>query len=42
EYGGSGAGNLGGVDAVPEPSHNQPASATVHLPALSVIWLRPA
>ncbi len=42
EYGGSGAGNLGGVDAVAEPLHHQPASASLHLPTLSVIWLRPA
>src|SRR5690606_28960020 len=42
EYGGAGGGNLGGVDAVAEPWHNQPASATVHLPALSVIWFKPA
>jgi len=40
-YGGSGAGNLGQVDAVAEPWHGQPASAALHLPALSVIWLAP-
>jgi 1,4-alpha-glucan branching enzyme len=39
DYGGSGAGNLGQVRAVPEPWHGQPASAALHLPALSVIWL---
>jgi 1,4-alpha-glucan branching enzyme len=40
-YGGSGAGNLGEVYAVPDPWHGLPASASLHLPALSVLWLRP-
>jgi 1,4-alpha-glucan branching enzyme len=38
-YGGSGVGNLGGVEAVPKPWHGRPASATLTLPPLGVIWL---
>jgi len=40
-YGGSGVGNLGGVGAVPEPWHGQPASAVMTLPPLGVLWLAP-
>ena len=40
-YGGSGVGNLGAVDARPEPSHGLPASATLRVPPLGVLWLRP-
>ena len=40
-YGGSGVGNLGGVEAVPEPWHGLPASATITLPPLGVLWLTP-
>jgi 1,4-alpha-glucan branching enzyme len=40
-YGGGGAGNLGSVEAVPEPFHGQPASTVLTLPALSVLWLTP-
>jgi 1,4-alpha-glucan branching enzyme len=38
-YGGSGVGNLGGVEAVPEPWHGQPYSAVVSAPPLGTIWL---
>jgi len=38
-YGGTGAGNLGQIIAEPVPSHDQPASARVHLPPLSVVFL---
>jgi 1,4-alpha-glucan branching enzyme len=38
-YGGSGVGNLGGVEAIPKPWHGRPASATLTLPPLSVNWL---
>ena len=38
-YGGSGVGNLGGIEAVPEPWHGLPASATITLPPLGVLWL---
>jgi len=41
EYGGSGVGNLGAVEAVAEPWHSQPASAVVALPPLGVLWLAP-
>jgi 1,4-alpha-glucan branching enzyme len=40
-YGGSGVGNLGGVDAVAEPWHGRPASATITVPPLGVLWLTP-
>jgi 1,4-alpha-glucan branching enzyme len=40
-YGGSGVGNFGGVEAVPEPWHGKPASAVVTLPPLGVLWLTP-
>jgi len=40
-YGGSGVGNLGAVEAVPEPCHGQPASAVLALPPLGVLWLVP-
>jgi 1,4-alpha-glucan branching enzyme len=40
-YGGSGVGNLGVIDAVPEPWHGQPASAVLTLPPLGVLWLAP-
>jgi 1,4-alpha-glucan branching enzyme len=36
-YGGSGLGNLGGVEAVPLPSHGHPYSLTLTLPPLAVI-----
>jgi 1,4-alpha-glucan branching enzyme len=41
-YGGTGVGNLGEVTAEQRPWHDQPFSAAVTLPPLSVIWLRPA
>jgi 1,4-alpha-glucan branching enzyme len=41
-YGGSGAGNLGMVEASDEPWHGQPASAVLTLPPLGVLWLTPA
>ncbi len=40
-YGGSGVGNLGVVTAVDEPCHGLPASATLTLPPLAVLWLTP-
>jgi 1,4-alpha-glucan branching enzyme len=42
DYGGSGVGNLGGVEAVPEPLHGRPFSAAVTLPPLATVWLTPA
>ncbi|MBO0803540.1 MAG: 1,4-alpha-glucan branching protein GlgB [Nocardiopsaceae bacterium] len=38
-YGGSGAGNMGAVTATPKPWHGRPASATLALPPLGVLWL---
>ena len=40
-YGGSGGGNFGAVIAADEAWHGQPASATMYLPALSVMWFVP-
>jgi 1,4-alpha-glucan branching enzyme len=42
EYGGSGVGNLGGVDAEGVPWHGLPASAVLSLPPLGAVWLAPA
>ncbi len=41
-YGGSGVGNLGAVTATDEPWHGRPASATLRVPPLGALWLRPA
>ena len=40
-YGGSGVGNLGGVEAEAIPWHEQPFSATLTLPPLGAVWLVP-
>jgi 1,4-alpha-glucan branching enzyme len=40
-YGGSGVGNMGGVDAETVPWHGQPFSAELTLPPLAVVWLVP-
>ena len=40
-YGGSGVGNLGGVEAEPVPWHDQPFSALVTLPPLGAVWFVP-
>jgi 1,4-alpha-glucan branching enzyme len=40
EYGGSGWGNFGGVDALAEPAHGRPCSVRLTLPPLSVLYLR--
>ncbi len=42
EYGGSGVGNMGLIEAAEEPWHGQPASAVLSLPPLGVLWLAPA
>jgi 1,4-alpha-glucan branching enzyme len=42
QYGGSGVGNLGRVEATDEPWHGLPASTTLSLPPLGALWLRPA
>jgi len=41
-YGGSGVGNQGEVQAEQRPWHEQPCSAAITLPPLSVLWLAPA
>jgi 1,4-alpha-glucan branching enzyme len=41
-YGGSGQGNLGGVDSVPLPAHGRYHSVTLRLPPLGVLFLKPA
>jgi 1,4-alpha-glucan branching enzyme len=41
-YGGSGVGNMGVVEAVAEPYQGMPASATLRVPPLGALWLRPA
>jgi len=40
EYGGSGMGNLGGVEAVPVPWHGRPWSLTITLPPLAAVFFR--
>jgi 1,4-alpha-glucan branching enzyme len=40
-YGGSGVGNLGTVEAVAQSWHGRPASASITIPPLGVIWLAP-
>ena len=40
-YGGSGQGNLGGVEAAPMPWHGRPASLNISLPPLSVVCFEP-
>ena len=40
-YGGSGVGNLGGVEAEAMPWHDQPFSALLTLPPLAAVWLVP-
>ena len=39
-YGGSGAGNMGGAEAVAEPWHGRDHSAELVLPPMATIWLR--
>ncbi|MFC1892623.1 1,4-alpha-glucan branching protein GlgB [Chloroflexota bacterium] len=42
EYGGSGNGNMGGVEAVPIPLHGRPYSMTFTLPPLAAVFFRHA
>jgi 1,4-alpha-glucan branching enzyme len=39
DYGGSGQGNLGGVEAAPLPLHGRTHSLTVTLPPLGAVFL---
>ena len=41
-YGGSGRGNLGGVESSPLPAHGRFHSLRLHLPPLAVLFLEPA
>jgi 1,4-alpha-glucan branching enzyme len=41
EYGGSGMGNYGGVDAAPVPYQGQPWSVMLALPPLAAVYLKP-
>ena len=41
DYGGSGQGNLGGVDAAPLGWHNQPDSLSITLPPLAAVAFKP-
>ncbi len=40
EYGGSGVGNLGGVEAQPTPFHGRPYSLSLTLPPLAIVFLQ--
>jgi 1,4-alpha-glucan branching enzyme len=40
-YGGSGTGNMGGVESVPFGSHGRPHSINLNLPPLGVVFLKP-
>ncbi|MFC3893803.1 1,4-alpha-glucan branching protein GlgB [Lentzea rhizosphaerae] len=40
-YGGSGVGNMGGVEAEARPWHGRPYSAVLQLPPAGVLWLVP-
>ncbi len=40
-YGGSGMGNLGGVEAEPHPVHGRPYSLPLTLPPLAVVFFKP-
>src|SRR5580700_10263976 len=42
EYGGTGVGNLGGVNAEEEPAHGRPHSLKLTLPPLSALFLKTA
>jgi 1,4-alpha-glucan branching enzyme len=40
EYGGSGQGNMGGVEAAPSPLHGRPYSITFVLPPLAIVFFK--
>ena len=42
EYGGSGVGNLGGVESAPVPFHGRPFSLMITLPPLAAVFFKPA
>ncbi len=42
EFGGSGVGNFGSIEASGAGSHGQPHSATISVPPLAAVWFKPA
>ena len=42
EFGGSGVGNFGAIEASGAGSHGQPHSATISVPPLAAVWFKPA
>ncbi|MEO0027115.1 MAG: hypothetical protein RL716_446 [Actinomycetota bacterium] len=42
EFGGSGVGNFGQIEANGEGSHGQPHSANISVPPLGAVWFKPA
>lgn len=42
EYGGSGVGNFGSIQAGGQGSHGQPYSARISVPPLGAVWFKPA
>lgn len=42
EFGGSGVGNFGSIEASGAGSHGQPHSATISVPPLASVWFKPA
>jgi len=40
QFGGSGMGNMGGVEAAPIPSHGRPYTLTLTVPPLGALWLK--
>jgi 1,4-alpha-glucan branching enzyme len=40
QYGGSGQGNLGGINAVPIPLHGRPQSLTINVPPLGAVFFK--
>ncbi|HUY87134.1 MAG TPA: alpha amylase C-terminal domain-containing protein [Pirellulales bacterium] len=42
DYGGSGQGNAGGVEAAPLPQHGRPWSLNITLPPLAMLIWKPA
>jgi 1,4-alpha-glucan branching enzyme len=40
DYWGSGQGNLGGVEALPQPFHGRPYSLNLTLPPLGIVFFK--
>lgn len=41
DYGGSGQGNMGSVETIPEPAHGRPFSLNITLPPLASVYFKP-